>query len=949
MDKDYGGQEIIKLSAQARILWAKTPNKYSGAVEGVWLPLYIHSQDACEVAKLLWEFWVPPGTKRQVHGDPDFGRRLFLFFATLHDLGKATPIFQSKAEDLAYHVQQKLPMQYGFGKNMVQHSVAGHALLCSYLTSNGSDVDVAETYAVVIGGHHGKSPMVRELLNFSKHRFDEEMGFSHKNVPCEDWIKVQNEFIDYAIQLAELTESDLSFITQNALSISGQTILTGLVIMADWISSSFDLIDLLEFGEIDSAKRANEAWNSLQIPSYWHVPSSSMSAEQLFSARFELLSEATLRPVQSAAIREISNADHPGLVIIEAPMGEGKTEAALAVAEILAAKSGKGGVFMALPTQATSNGIFGRIKGWINRFPGNEKKSVFLAHGKAALNDEYTGIQVKRMNANEDEDNENAVANDWLQGRKKGILSDFVIGTVDHVLMGALQSKHLALRHLGLANKVVIIDECHAYDAYMVEYLYKVLRWLREYDVPVIVLSATLPSSTRKRLVDSYLGGEFEAVSETDRLDTQRDPEGLTDWKTTRAYPLITFTDSSAVRSVATDASGRDLHVEFQIVENDETLLALLDDLTSDGGCVGIIRNTVRSAQEIAEKLQDKYEYENVLLIHSAFISIDRIEIEKKIIDLLGPNKKRPERIFVVGTQVLEQSLDIDFDLLCSDLCPIDLLIQRIGREQRHHFNQRPPKLHMAKCLITGVEFEQGIPKFDMGADYIYGRYHLYTAMSLIMSNDWTMELPVDIPRFVQDAYAEDGVVVPEIWQEDYAKSQQEEDRKVRDKRSRAEDFQISVPGDSLVNWFGDGISVDRDIQAEATVRDTNDTLEVMVVQRYMDGTLHLLSWIEEYGGVEIPQNTEPENAVAKVIASCTLSLPVRMSREYNIDRTINELEKSGWIEAWQKSKWLEGALILVLDDKLSAVVGGFELVYDERTGLSVKELDDEKNRQKRI
>ena len=160
-------------------------------------------------------------------------------------------------------------------------------------------------------------------------------------------------------------------------------------------------------------------------------------------------------------------------------MGAGKTEAALVCAEILAAKTKRTGVFFALPTQATSDGIFPRLLDWIKNLDTDSVHAIELAHGKAQFNEDYQALRLFGGDANVGEDEDDGViVHQWFGGPKKTLLADFVAGTIDQLLLAALKQKHVMLRHLGLAGKVVVIDECHAYDAYMGQYLYRALNWL---------------------------------------------------------------------------------------------------------------------------------------------------------------------------------------------------------------------------------------------------------------------------------------------------------------------------------------------------------------------------------------------------------------------------------------------------------------------------------------
>lgn len=200
----------------------------------------------------------------------------------------------------------------------------------------------------------------------------------------------------------------------------------------------------------------------------------------------------------------------PGVMVVEAPMGIGKTEAALAAAEVLAYRFHCGGLIVALPTMATTDAMFGRVLAWVRSLPSPHQLSMYLAHSKAALNDEAGTLPRHCAGHLYDEQGKAsaaAVAMGWLSGRKKGVLSTFVVATIDQVLFGALRSRHLALRHLALAGKVVIVDEVHAADAYMRAYLCRALQWLGAYGTPVVLLSATLPPDQREELLNAYESG----------------------------------------------------------------------------------------------------------------------------------------------------------------------------------------------------------------------------------------------------------------------------------------------------------------------------------------------------------------------------------------------------------------------------------------------------------
>jgi CRISPR-associated endonuclease/helicase Cas3 len=737
--------------------------------------------------------------------------------------------------------------------------------------------------------------------------------------------------------------------------------------MADWLASDQTLFPYLN--DLDginggtarhSQKKAAEALEDLNLL-HW-TATQEWKKIDLYQERFGRFDRKMLaRPVQTAAVDVAKQVEEPGLAIIEAPMGEGKTEAALAMAEIFAQKSGRGGLFFALPTQATSDGIFPRIKAWVGKIACAQGGyySLSLAHGKARLNEEYRGLKSSPQGIEDEEGG--VVARAWFTGRKKSLLADFVVGTVDQVLMAGIMQKHQAMRHLALANKVVVIDECHAYDAYMSQYLKKVLNWLGTYRVPVILLSATLPAGKRRELVD-YYNDEPEEKETSVPWETSPElpgePTKMPPWALNKTYPLITYTDNGKVMQKECAPSGRRVEVSLAwLCEDAENvqrkyelpiigeIIAKLDEYLSDGGCAGIIVNTVKRAQAVAKALTDRYGEGTVSLLHSRFIAAHRVAKELEIRELLGPppenssiENKRPDKLIVVGTQVMEQSLDVDFDLLFTDICPMDLLLQRIGRLHRHE-RQRPKKLQKAICFIVGT-LKEG---FESGAEKIYGKYLLLNTRQLLLSKQ-ILNIPADIPVLVDAAYDPSDLAVPASLEKEYAAAQLQQENKVKEKRQKAKIFQIFKPGKNknlgtLIDWLN--FDIDKGDatgkRAEATVRDTDDYLEVVALQKCRDGKLRLLPGLKKYGGRELEHDRLPEDELAAALAACTVNLPRVFSHYRIIDDIIDELEERNIKEdlaEWQESPWLKGELFLLLDENLSAQLKGYTLKYDEKYGL---------------
>ncbi|WP_229026144.1 CRISPR-associated endonuclease Cas3'' [Bifidobacterium adolescentis] len=651
----------VALSDGAKALWGKT-NRID---DSEWLPLYVHMVDSAAMASKIWDTWVPQGTKAVIVGDLGndevLARKLMIFMAGIHDIGKATPVFQAKpitfgpeAGSFAWKAERAgLPMIAGLrGTNHPTHPIAGEIILEGYLLRvRGWERKAARQYACVVGGHHGTPP--------DKSKIDEEKNRkTNVGLDSEAWVSTQDELIDFVANIAGIEEKEWEDLSERRFSVQSAVLMTGLVIMADWIASNSDedMFPLVrtepwadededfffsESGEEDDIQswsglriRADRAWSCVQLPHAWVPEGIPSSCQDLFATRFALPEGAKVRPVQEEAVRIARDTRQPGLMVIEAPMGEGKTEAALAAAEILAQRTGRGGVCVALPTMATTDAMFTRVHRWLEALPScdfDNEKTVWLAHGKAQLNNDFRGIIAashRRFSSVDQDDvkqesSQNrkkkqidvppeTVVSDWLWGRKKGALANFLVCTVDQVLMSALQMKHVVLRQLAMANKVVIIDECHAYDAYMQEYLKMALEWLGGYRTPVILLSATLPECQRNAMVEAYLKGWCDTeprkaskvsileqlrarnASNTHHINHTANSEMSCEKGTaeklrliSNAYPLLTYTDGHETKHADVKPSGRSMKVQCRLVDDDDTaLLDLMDALLVDGGCI---------------------------------------------------------------------------------------------------------------------------------------------------------------------------------------------------------------------------------------------------------------------------------------------------------------------------------------------------------------------------
>ncbi|MFF5256945.1 CRISPR-associated helicase Cas3' [Streptomyces leeuwenhoekii] len=954
-------------------MWAKHDRDSEG-----WLPLWRHMEDGAAVAGLLWDRWLPAGVRRLVAealpgGEAD-ARVLAVWLAGVHDIGKATPAFACQVDQLADVMRgQGLEMRsakaFGPDRRLAPHGLAGQVLLGEWLEERYGWVSArAGQFTVAVGGHHGVPPEYGQI----KALYEHEELLRTPGASGRVWRQVQTEFLDACAERFGVAER-LKAWRAVKLSQPVQVLLTALVIVSDWIASNPDLFPYFPEGASRSGEeRLAAAWRGLDLPEPWRAEEPAGSAQELFVSRFDLPAGARVRPVQEAAVELAREMEAPGLMIVEAPMGEGKTEAALAVTEIFAARSGAGGVFFALPTMATGNAMFPRLLEWMRRLPGagSGRRSVHLAHSKAALNEDFAGLMARAGRvAAVDVDEEpvssrrqrddggrragaELVAHAWLRGRKKAMLASFVTGTVDQLLFMGLKSRHLALRHLALAGKVVVIDEAHAYDTYMSVYLDRVLSWLGAYRVPVVVLSATLPAARRRELLQAYAGdGAGAAAGEGVEVEAG-------------AYPLLTaVVPGGAPVERCPQASGRATDVEVERLADDMGVLAdRLEEELAGGGCVLVVRNTVKRVLETARVLRDRFGDEDVTVAHSCFVDLDRAAKDRDLLERFGPPEKatgRPgRRHIVVASQVAEQSLDVDFDLLVSDLCPVDLLLQRMGRLHRHRRGQgqseRPERLRRARCLLTGADWGDGtveVPDPVRGSVAVYGRYALLRSAAVLLPHleggrERPVRLPSDISVLVQGAYRQ-GPVGPEHWAGALEEARVQFDEHRAGQAERAAVFrlgEVGRPGRPLFGWVAAGVGDADDSRAgRAQVRDSRESVEVVVVQRRADGALVTLPWLEadrkgrRRGGLELPQEQTPTPFAARTAAGCGLRLPLQFSYAETMDRAIKELEQL-YLPAWQgkDSPWLSGQLILTLDEDCQTRLAGFLLGYSRLDGLEV-------------
>lgn len=477
----------------------------------------------------------------------------------------------------------------------------------------------------------------------------------------------------------------------------------GTLILSDWIASR----RLVSYPEGEQGRLAEELMREAGFDPRGPVAETEFS--QLFGYPPRRL---------QAKVKALYNG--PGLYILEAPTGYGKTEAALALAAAALKRGDADGLYFALPTQMTSDRMIGRVRSFVSALYG-EDKTVRLLH---------SGARARTVNMGKDA----APGGDWFRTNRQALLAPFAVGTIDQALLASLPVRFSALRLAGLAGKVVIFDEIHSYDTYTGHLIQKLFRDLRAIGAVVVVLSATL----------------------TDKLLAELTEEAEATWATHRSALRCTVkTDKVTVHEWP--LSPDDNHPVWLRLSEDETaLMTEVVERVRRGERVMWVENTVGTAQDVAKRF--KTLGVPFGLLHSRYRSVDRMRRESLWADAYG-KKGKAERgqgmgTVLVGTQVLEQSLDLDADFLVTRLAPLDMLVQRIGRLWRHADTPRPAGCDRAEAVVITTRSEQEDCPFPSQIYYPYVLERTYEVLRTLPS-DQPQPFPEAVRGLLQSVYAE--------------------------------------------------------------------------------------------------------------------------------------------------------------------------------------------------
>jgi len=660
------------------------------------------------------------------------------FFVALHDLGKFDVRFQTKAPGVAEVLWPELGQKVrGIpldDRKQYDHGIGWYCWFSAEARSllniedEGDFYDAMDYWApwmAAIAGHHG------EIIS-----------------PNAELDGVRNfaglESLDIEAREAWLTELESLFLAPVGLSLQSlpppikndprpaQNLIAGFCSVADWLGSNTRYFpycaDILEPAAYFTQRIADIA--NKQV-----LHSCGLHGQILDYSGIASLLPAGENPRGIQTMVDALPVE-PGLLLVEAPTGSGKTEAALGYAWRLLDSGLADSIVFALPTQATANAMLKRLKAFAT-LAFQDGANIVLAHGKSQFNDDFKRLtETGRRPTVQGEEEAAVQCTAWLaQSRKRAFLGQIGVCTVDQTLLSVLPVRHKFVRGFGINRSVLIVDEVHAYDSYMTGLLEEMLARQAQTGGSALLLSATLAANQRKRLVEAWGAKKVEASSDYPLLTHVRGqvPDTLTLPPEHRPEPRTV-----AIECVATPKA-----------EPDESMMARVIDAAERGAQVVLIVNLVDVAQKAAKALRGKTSMP-VDIFHARYRFEDRQAKEKSALEHYGKEAAREAGRILVATQVVEQSLDLDFDWMVTQICPVDLLFQRLGRLHRHE-RLRPPGFESPRCtVLTPESGKYGVFEFIYGSPRL-----LWRTEQLLRQSGGTIQFPGAYRDWIEAVYTD--------------------------------------------------------------------------------------------------------------------------------------------------------------------------------------------------
>ncbi|MFF4035975.1 CRISPR-associated helicase Cas3' [Streptomyces sviceus] len=783
-------------------------------IRGVWgklgsgvvsHPLVCHALDTAVVAEGLLGVLVGPhgrGELERAFGPLGDAAGWVSVLCGLHDVGKASPAFQGLRQDVAVAaldpvggaaVRRLVRWRDPGARTDCHHGVLTAVHMVRLLRMWGAGPATARSIAWALGGHHGVVPSAASVRQAREAVGDHGGAW---------WAAACDALVGRVVSLWGLAEPGELPWERVRLSPEAVVALAGLTSVSDWIASArpektyagpgVDLAAYLGQARVAEARKVEKlAWRPWQPP-----------ADTSFAVLFP--DEARPHPIQAAVESVVAGMREPGIVVVAAPTGEGKTKAALQAAATMVRRFSLRGFYVAMPSRVTSNQAFETVGELLEE--AGADVPVRLLHaaaaeylkGRAAVVDPAAALRPVGVDVDGEGDGDGQ-AGEWF-AHKRALLAPVGVGTVDQVLMAALRSSHVFVRLTGLSGKVVVFDEVHGYDVHMSTLMDRLVWWLGRMRVPMVLLSATLPTARQQALVESWLAG-----AQGRKPDRPAADEG------SQVYPRVVWAQAGSDQVQVVDVPVSELNggrvVELEHVYFAERARWALEQ-AGQGRCVGVVHNLVRDAVEAYEEISrlveelPQAERPEVFLLHAQLMDKERADAEAAILARFGrpgaPGQQdRPERAIVVGTKLLEEGLDVDFDVMITSVAPIDSLIQRMGRIQRHQREGERPGLLMA---LTGVTEEDKV-RFPRYTTNVHAEAVLLRTWAVLRRRT-QVHCPDEVQQLVDLVYGPpEGIACPPGWEKQWKRAAAQLEHTIAGREDKAEAVRLPQPRDDVQLW----------------------------------------------------------------------------------------------------------------------------------------------------
>ena len=800
-----------------------------------------------------------------------------IFLLALHDLGKFSAAFQHVPvfADFKHGLQ---PPTYAYKADTYRHDrlgiylvdrMFGQSLLnipewqTDSRTVRTGTKTLKQLFDVVLG-HHGK-PIGDQTTEMTQYFCEEN------TTDAVAFVDAIYQLLDVQIPMAKLVDRDW----KNRFKIASW-LLAGWAVISDWLGSDREYFPYCSTpagsGPADTGPDLSDYWQRAQQKAQIAVRETDLAAPVKAAEFTDFRSQFGFEPTPLQAWAEsVAMTPQPQLFILEDITGSGKTEAALTLAQRLMSEANASGFYFGLPTMATSTAMFDRVgQHYRTMFKADGRvPSLVLAHSAREMDEGFrdaVGTSEKADRAYDTQDDSASIfCNRWLaDSRKKALLAPVGVGTIDQVLLGVLPRKHQSLRLFGLYGKVLLLDEIHSADEYMLTLLEQLLKLHLHQGGSAILLTATLSFEARERLCQVW---QANTQMPSRRLASVPSEQWLTQKRALNDFPLATHATIGQPLQEQTLSSRQEVSREVQV-----NFAHAFDDVVDQviaavqaGKCVVWVRNSVGDAQMAYNAIQERMANpENCLLFHSRFTLNDRKRIETQVLKWIGKPSTRAIRAgkVICSTQVFQESLDADADIMITDLCPIDDLIQRAGRLHRHSHPDRGQRGQPVLTVFSPA-WSDNPPLEWLRTDFsdsqaVYGSPALLWRSMKVLKDKGSYRMPDDARLLIESVYGALRPQTPQALYELELALNEKKKRKHSDANTKSIDWTLGYSQAGSTLWS--------DSEADIGTRYIEQKTQTLMLVKRIGGGLQ--PWVDdERFAVELSSVRLADNRVKKLTA----------------------------------------------------------------------------------